>query len=165
MKAGAKDDCMQRPSSSPMAKGASLECRHIVQLVSCRGVLLFQYHTTCGRSKRAWELFRAEGSENTFTKYQRSRDAHRCKAELPKKSCKVPGTQCVWVWMCVGGQSMLLGESGASWNHCQHNPSVCLHLPACCTAAVWQGWKKNSTVHSYCWSPTRAAKGYIRKLF
>lgn len=86
MKAGAKDDCMQRASSSPMPEGASLGCRHTVLLVSGRDVLLCQYHTTCGRSKRAWELVRAEGSENVFPKYQMSSDAHRCKAELPNKS-------------------------------------------------------------------------------
>lgn len=72
MEAGAKDDCMQRLSTSPMPEGASLEYRYIVQLVSGRDVPLFLYHTTCGRSKRAWELVRAEGIENIIPKYPRS---------------------------------------------------------------------------------------------
>lgn len=116
-------------------------------------VWLFQYPSLCGGSKRAWELIRAEASENIFPKYQRSWGAHRCKAEVagkkgsacsPASGGKVPGSQRVCacaracVRGCAAGVVTRICPAWAKSSHFQHNHSVCLRAPACWTAAVGQ---------------------------
>lgn len=93
-------------------------------------------------------------------------------------SCPPRGCNCPWACK-VPGDPVCVGVCGCAervrriWSHMKPLPAqpqcVLTSSSACCTAAAWQGWKKNSTLHSYCWSPTWSAesyiKGYIRKLF
>lgn len=117
----------------------------IAQPVSGRDVLLFQYHTTCGASKRAWELVRAEGQRTYLQNIRGVETLPGARLSCPR-GCNCP--------LSLHSPRDPVGMGGWAedavrriWSHMKPQPaqaqrvltSSCL-LPCCCLAGLEEGF-------------------------